>query len=583
MTESKSPVILTIDDDKYIRESFRGLLEDFDFEVLEAENGRIGLEIFEKENPDLILVDMRMPVVDGLEVLETVVKKSPDTPIIMVSGAGEIKDVVKALRLGAWDYLMKPVKDLNMLAHTIERSLERHRLIKENREYQEHLEDKVVEQTKKIEKTNLELQKSEKHFRTIVETSREGIWIIDLNKKTTFVTLRMAEMFGYNTDEMLGKEATVFVDPSCIETFEELNERLLSGEGGQCDLKFRQKDGSELWGIVSTNPIFDADGAVTSGFEMIMDITERKQAEEELARHRDHLEELVKERTEELERTHKELVEKAHKAGMADIATGIVHNVGNVLNSVKTSVQVIDNILKESLIINFKRANDLLRENMDTLEEFLINNSKGKMLMEYYLRIEEGLSKEHFQIEELTNRLIRMVDAIADIISAQQNYTNVDFLVEKSSLDKTVDDALTMMIQLITNQQVIVKRIYNKIPQVEIQKIKLLHTIINIIKNACESMENTQPDNRILTIVIDYCEMDKNAACIKMSDTGHGIHPENLEKIFSYGFTTKSGRHGLGLHSSANYMTEMGGKLWAENNESGKGTSFILKFRIPTE
>jgi len=142
--------VLVIEDEKAIRDSFRNFLEDNDYDVLEAENGRVGLALLAQERPDLILVDLRMPEVDGLEVLQRVQEDSPDTPIIVVSGTGVIADVVEALRRGAWDYLIKPIEDLSVLLYTINKSLERTRLILENREYQKHLEERTVELEKAL-------------------------------------------------------------------------------------------------------------------------------------------------------------------------------------------------------------------------------------------------------------------------------------------------------------------------------------------------------------------------------------------------------------------------------------------------
>ncbi|MBI9077031.1 MAG: response regulator [Desulfatibacillum sp.] len=150
MNSDQPTTILTIDDEEAIRQSFAAFLEDFGYEVLSAPNGKIGLEVFRAHAPDLILVDLRMPEVDGLEVLSAVTKESKETPIIVVSGTGVITDAVEALHLGAWDYILKPVKNLSILLHSIEKALERARLIKENRAYQEHLEFLVDSRSKKI-------------------------------------------------------------------------------------------------------------------------------------------------------------------------------------------------------------------------------------------------------------------------------------------------------------------------------------------------------------------------------------------------------------------------------------------------
>ena len=139
MLERRPAKILTIDDEYVLRQSIVAYLEDSGFEVFEGENGIDGLEIFRKEKPDLILADLQMPGMGGLEVLTKVGEESPETPVIVISGAGGMNDVIEALRLGAWDYLTKPVTDLAVLEHAVCRALERCRLIEENKIYAEQL------------------------------------------------------------------------------------------------------------------------------------------------------------------------------------------------------------------------------------------------------------------------------------------------------------------------------------------------------------------------------------------------------------------------------------------------------------
>lgn len=140
MSENAGKKILVIDDEVYIRDSVIGFLEDFGFEVIEAENGQIGIEQFESQHPDLILCDLRMPVMDGLEVLAHVRQKDENTPIIIVSGAGNIADTVEALRLGAWDYIIKPIQDMNVLYYAVNKAFERKQFIAEKYQYQKELE-----------------------------------------------------------------------------------------------------------------------------------------------------------------------------------------------------------------------------------------------------------------------------------------------------------------------------------------------------------------------------------------------------------------------------------------------------------
>ena len=145
--------ILSIEDEETVRKSIVAYLEDSGFEMLEASNGRIGLEMFESERPDVVLCDLRMPVVDGLQVLERIAKESPETPLIIISGTGDMGDAIQALKLGAWDYITKPVQDMAVVEHSVSKALERARLLRENRQYREHLEQ-----------TNKRLQESLRHL-----------------------------------------------------------------------------------------------------------------------------------------------------------------------------------------------------------------------------------------------------------------------------------------------------------------------------------------------------------------------------------------------------------------------------------
>ena len=138
--QKTSATLLIIDDDQVVRASLAAYLEDSGFSVLQANNGLQGLQMFEQEQPDLIICDLRMPKMSGLEVIRQVAQRSAQTPVIVISGAGVMSDVVEALRLGAADYLIKPLEDLAVLEHSVHRALDRARLQLENQRYREKLE-----------------------------------------------------------------------------------------------------------------------------------------------------------------------------------------------------------------------------------------------------------------------------------------------------------------------------------------------------------------------------------------------------------------------------------------------------------
>ncbi len=165
--------VLVIDDESAIRSSFSYFLEDLGYTVYQAENGRDGLQKLQDKQPDVILTDLRMPELDGLEVLKQVASIAPETPVVVISGTGRIQDVVEALHLGAWDYLLKPVEDLVVLEHVVSRALARVVLGRENRRYQEDLEALVRERTEALERTNRELEISRRQIISILSQAAE--------------------------------------------------------------------------------------------------------------------------------------------------------------------------------------------------------------------------------------------------------------------------------------------------------------------------------------------------------------------------------------------------------------------------
>ncbi|RPJ81840.1 MAG: response regulator [Deltaproteobacteria bacterium] len=159
MDTKKTGKILIVDDDEGVRSSLHLFLEDNQYEVIEAMDGNSGLALFRQEKPDILILDLRMPRTDGLEVLRQVTVENPDLPVIVLSGAGVMNDAVAALRLGAWDFLQKPIEDLSVIQHTVNKALEKVRLIQENRTYQTHLEEEVRRRTQELRLMNEELEK----------------------------------------------------------------------------------------------------------------------------------------------------------------------------------------------------------------------------------------------------------------------------------------------------------------------------------------------------------------------------------------------------------------------------------------
>ncbi len=282
----------------------------------------------------------------------------------------------------------------------------------------------------------------------------------------------------------------------------------------------------------------------------------------------------------ELEETKNELVEKAHKAGMADIATGVLHNIGNILTSVNTSASLIEDTVKQSKVEGLVQANMILRQNLNQIEKFIANDPKGKSLLQYYLKLEDPLKNEREKVMRQSERLNEKIELINEVIAAQQNYAGIGAAAEKTSLTETIENALALQAGSIERHGLHVEKDLQTTEQITVQPSKLINVLINIIKNAKEAMANNKPDNR--KIIIKAWEED-DQIFLSFTDNGEGIKKEHIDKIFSHGFTTKKNGHGFGLHSCANYMREMKGKIKVESEGKGKGATFTLCFKKTTD
>ncbi len=181
MDNLKNIKVLTIDDEPYVRRSIAEYLGGIGYTVLQSENGREGIEIFYKEKPDIVIADLRMPEKDGLEVLETITRESSEIPVILVSGSSVIGDVIEALRLGAWDYIIKPIKDLAILDFSLKKALERKKMIRESRLYHEQLEGEINIRTLEISERRKELELTNQLLKNEIS---ERLYVEDRLKKS---------------------------------------------------------------------------------------------------------------------------------------------------------------------------------------------------------------------------------------------------------------------------------------------------------------------------------------------------------------------------------------------------------------
>jgi len=273
-----------------------------------------------------------------------------------------------------------------------------------------------------------------------------------------------------------------------------------------------------------------------------------------------------------------QLVAIARQAGMAEIATNVLHNVGNVLNSVNVSAEVITRKLRNSKALGLGKAVQLMDQHAADLGHFISLDEKGKLLPAYLSQLVDALAVEQKSMADELEQLTKSVDHIKEIVAAQQSYSGASSLCEAVQVQQLIEDAVRMNASLIAARQITVVKEFADTPLLQLDKHRVLMILVNLIKNAGSAMDN-KPDRQPL-ITLHTEMMPEHTLVIRVIDNGEGIAAENLTRIFAHGFTTRKDGHGFGLHSCVLAAMEMGGALKAQSDGPGQGAIFTLELPI---
>jgi signal transduction histidine kinase len=247
----------------------------------------------------------------------------------------------------------------------------------------------------------------------------------------------------------------------------------------------------------------------------------------------------ARKRTEEdLKRAQGDLLRASRLAGMAEVATSVLHNVGNVLNSVNVSVTLLSNQVRGSKLVNLSRAAALMRQHADHLGSFITHDSKGQQIPQYLENLAEYLVEEQASLLRELEALRKNVEHIKEIVAMQQSYARVAGVRERVKLAELVEDALRMNGGALDRHGVEIIREYDpaSLPEVMVEKHKVLQILVNLIHNAKYACEDSgRPDKRLVVRVTSGDQW----IVISVTDNGVGIPPENMIRMFSHGFTKK--------------------------------------------
>ncbi len=410
-----------------------------------------------------------------------------------------------------------------------------------------------------LKRAEEELQNSSDLLQALLDSIPDRIYFKNAQSRFIKVGKALVKRVGMTSPEqVIGKTDFDFHPPELARQFVHDEEHIMA-TGEAIIAKVEQQvgfDGEPIWASVTKVPIYDRMGQIAGIIGISRDITALKRAEEEL------------------EHKSKELIAASRAAGMAEVATGVLHNVGNVLNSVNVAATLVSDMVRRSKAVNLARLAAMLKEHGQNLSVFFTQDEKGKQIPAYLDQLGKHLAEEQQTLLRELDEMRKSVDHIRDIVATQQGYAKVGGTVEPVIVADLVEMALRMQLTALTRHDVTVMRQFSPVPTVVAEKHKVLQILNNLIRNAKQAMEANLDSHKHLTVRL--APNGQGGVSVQVLDNGVGIAPENLNKIFAHSYTTRPGGHGFGLHSAALAAKEMGGSLTVHSEGVGKGAMFCL-------
>ncbi|MEO1524169.1 MAG: PAS domain-containing protein [Planctomycetota bacterium] len=391
----------------------------------------------------------------------------------------------------------------------------------------------------------------------VAQFTDNGVIVTDAFGRIEWVNEAFQELSGYSLDEVLGKTPGSFLqgplsDPAMIEL---MRRAVANQEAFDVEIVNYSKSGEAYWVSIESRPIHNDVGELINFIAIESDITLRRQAEEENAR------------------LASEMLRLSREAGMAEVATGVLHNVGNVLNSVNTSASTIDERLRSPKRRQLDRVIGLLECNRENLGDYLTKDSRGTQVPELLTRLAETLESEDEELIQETRALAKNVDHIKAIIATQQSFAGSRGIRESFHLNEVLENALQINRSMFANRSIEIRKSLSDLPELQLDKQQVLQIAVNLTKNAMEALMQSDSHERVFSL---RSFLGEDCVIVEFVDNGVGIAPDKLTEIFGHGYTTKKTGHGFGLHSCANSAQEMGGKLTASSEGVGFGATFTL-------
>lgn len=285
----------------------------------------------------------------------------------------------------------------------------------------------------------------------------------------------------------------------------------------------------------------------------------------------------------EQERLRSQLGEAAYKMEMADVTSTVLHNVGNVLTSVTVAANIVESVVDQSSVILVNRMAELIKAHDQDLGTYLTEDPKGKRIPPSLEKLGTHLIEEQRTILKEMKGLVRNIRHMKQIIASHQAMAKSAGQAEQISLANVLSHAMELSFQPGDEKWITIRPNYQQVPTVLVDQHQLLQILVNLLRNAKQSMLQQVQDSHDLNLSVKYQDDDEASVVMTIQDSGIGIAPEDLSKMFTRGFTTKTDGNGIGLHSSILAIQNMGGSMHVQSEGVGRGATFTLTFPVQKE
>jgi PAS domain S-box-containing protein len=559
--------VLHAEDDPLLRRSTAMYLDTLGFRTMEAENGLKAWEIFQQERPDLVLTDLRMPVMDGFELLTKVIADSPDTPILILSGIGTMTDVIEALHLGAWDYLTKPMTEMSILLHAINKALERSKMLRDSHNYQQLLEQTVRDRTQKLED---ELQERKKIEQLVIRAKQEWertmdampdlIALLDINQRMIRVNKPMAAAMGLTPAEAVGQKCYYcFHSKRCSP--DHCPHVQMLGDGQPHTIEIEEERLGGIFEVIVV-PRYDSDNTTLIGsIHIARDITARKEAEREQKKLQSQL-------------LHAQKLESVGR-----LAAGIAHEINTPTQYVGTNIDFLDEAFLD------------VSKLVEHLQALLQAEEDGSLTPQQFQDARQTLEESDWEYlsTELPSAIGQSRDGLKRVTSIVRAMKEFSHPGSKEKVAANLNTIIQTTITVATNEWKYVAEIKTDfdpaLPSVSCLSDELGQVILNMLVNAAHAIGDKlgeNPEGKKGTITLST-RQDEKWVELRISDTGAGIPEKIRQQVFDPFFTTKQVGKGTGqgLAIVHDVITGKHQGTIALESEVGVGTTFII--RLPQD